>query len=118
MAATPQRPVLNITDAIVAGEGEGPLAPAPIPLGIVSFGTNVAAVDWVHALLMHFDPEAIPLVRESFALHEYPLAEFSPDAIRVYVDGEACGLRELPSRFGRAFHSARGWQGHCELFRP
>jgi hypothetical protein len=118
MAATPQRQVLNITDAIVAGEGEGPLAPDPIPLGIVSFGSNAAAVDWVHALLMGFDPEAIPIVRESFAPHEYPLADFTPDCIRVYVDGETCGLCELPGRFGRVFHPARGWKGHCELLRP
>jgi len=117
LAATPQRQVLNITDAIVAGEGEGPLAPDPVPLGIVSLGMNVAAVDWVHALLMGFDPEAIPMVRESFAAHEYPLADFSPDSIRVYVDGEPCGLRELPGRFGRAFHPSGGWKGHCELLR-
>jgi len=117
LAATPQRRVLSITDAIVAGEGDGPLAPHPVPLGIVSLGENVAAVDWVHALLMGFDPETIPIVRESFAPHAYPLADFAPDLIRANVDGENCGLDELAGRFGRTFRAPPGWRGHCELVR-
>ena len=80
-----QRQVLSITDAIVAGEGEGPLAPEPVPLGIMSLGSNVAAVEWVHALLMGFAPASLPLLR-NFSAHAFPLADFA-QAIDVVADG-------------------------------
>ena len=63
MAATPQRRVVSITDAIVGGEGEGPLAPTPVPSGFLTGAANPAAAEWTHARLMGFDPARIPLVR-------------------------------------------------------
>src|SRR5690606_12611664 len=83
----PTRRVLTITDAIVAGEGEGPLSPTPVPLGIVTMGENVAALEWVHALLMGFEPTKIPLIREAFSSGPRPLARFSPEEIEVRFAG-------------------------------
>jgi uncharacterized protein (DUF362 family) len=115
LAATPQRTVLTITDAIIAGEGEGPLAPEPFPLGLLTLGTSTAALEWVHALLMGFDPHRIPLVREAFRLTHHPLAEFSPEQIEVQIDGQPVELSDLPRLTPRFCKPPAGWAGHCEL---
>jgi len=67
LAAHKQRKVISITDAIIAGEGEGPLSPIPVPFGAMTLGFNVCAAEWVNALLMGFDPQRIALTRESFS---------------------------------------------------
>ncbi len=113
-----QRTVLTITDAIIAGQGDGPLAPTPIKLGIMTLGVNTAAVEWVHALLMGLDPQRISLTREAFVPHRYPLTHFLPDAIVVQVDGRPVATSELCAHYGCAFRAPRGWHGHCELGYP
>jgi uncharacterized protein (DUF362 family) len=112
---TPQRTVLTITDAIVAGEGEGPMSVTPVDLGMLTMGLSVAAVDWVNALLMGFDPSRIPLTREAFSANKYPLADFGPKEIRVCVDGREVSLGDIPGSSCRRFSPPKGWQGHCEL---
>ena len=39
---TPQRRVVHLTDAIVAGQGDGPLSPQPLSLGLLFAGNNAA----------------------------------------------------------------------------
>jgi len=109
-----QRRVITITDAIVAGEGEGPLAPTPMPLGLMTMGMSTCALDWTHALLMGFDPCRIPLTREAFSQHRYPLVGFGPDEIEIKVHGRCVTPEELVARFGRPFRAPSGWRGHCE----
>jgi uncharacterized protein (DUF362 family) len=111
----PVRTVISITDAIVGGEGEGPLAPLPVPSGFVTGALNAAAVEWVHARLMGIDPARVPLVRHAFDKFLYPLAGFDPDDIVVRWNGEDCPPSGLKPFEGRAFLPPRGWRGHCEL---
>jgi hypothetical protein len=115
LAATPQRTVISITDAIIGGEGEGPLANTPMGSGFITGALNTAAAEWVHARLMGFDPEKIPLVRESFGDFTYPLRDFSPQSIRVWIADTEISANDVVPFDGRAFRPARGWQGHCEL---
>lgn len=115
LAATPQRIVISLTDAIIAGEGEGPLANTPIHSGFVTGALSTAAAEWVHARLMGFDPRKIPLIREAFGNFRYPLADFSPDSIRVWIGDTEKSAQDLLPFEGRAFLPPRGWQGHCEL---
>ena len=113
-----QRTVLTITDAIIAGQGDGPLAPTPMKLGIMTLGVNTAAMEWVHALLMGLDPQRIPLTREAFAPHRYPLTHFAPDDLIIRVDGLPVAATELFTQYGCAFRVPSGWHGHCELGDP
>jgi len=115
LADNVQRAVISITDAIMAGEGEGPLSATPVPLGMMTLGSNPATTEWVHALLMGLQPRVIPVIREAFAAHRYPLVQLAPADICVFVDGEAVAQDEVGARFGRAFRPPRGWVGHCEL---
>src|SRR5258706_6009323 len=110
LANSPQRTVLTVTDAIIAGEREGPLAPTPINFGMMTLGLNTAAVEWVHALLMGLPPQRIALTRESFSPRRYPLTDFSPEEISVFVNGQTVRTEELFVRYGRAFRLPKGWQ--------
>jgi len=114
LSANPQRTVVSITDAIVAGEGEGPLANTPKPYGIVTGGLNTAAIEWVHARLMGFDPQRIPIVREAFGAFTFPLAQFDPSDIRVRLESATIPAADILPR-GTPFVPPRGWRGHCEL---
>lgn len=114
MADEPQRKLLTITDAIVAGEGEGPLAPTPHPLGMLTLATNPLAAEFVHAHLMGFDWRKIPIIREGFGRFRYPISNFGPGEIEVRKDG----LRQAqpwPVWNPRPFCPPEGWAGHCEL---
>ena len=81
-----QRRVLHIADAIVAGHGDGPLRPQPLPLGVIVAGNNAAAVDWVSAHLLGYDPDRIPCVRNAFDDFRWPLSWVQPDDIVVLGD--------------------------------
>lgn len=115
LSCQPQRRVITFTDAIVAGEGNGPLSPDPVALGVMTLGLNTSAVEWVHALLMGFDPNKIALVREAFTAHRYPLATFRPERIRIEAEGSKITPFNLISDFGHSFRAPEGWLGYCEL---
>lgn len=115
LSDTPLRTVYSITDAVVAGELEGPLAPMPVPLGAVTFASSSAFADLAHAALMHFDPYQVPLVREAFAQFRHPLARMPLESCQVRCRGELLSWREAAAAFGRDFRPAAGWQGHIEL---
>ena len=115
LAAAPQRTVISITDAIIGGEGEGPLGNTPVPSGFVTGALNVAAAEWVHARLMGFDPTKIPLIREAFGDFQYPLTNFAPNAIRVWMTETEKSAADVFPFERRPFVPPRGWQGHCEL---
>jgi len=112
----PRRIHVSIADAIVAGEGEGPLEPTPKRIGVVTAGTNAAVLDRVHAALMGFCPERIPVVANAFARRSgpRPLVACAPEDVRVSTEE---GLFE-PEALGRAWDLAfvppAGWRGHVE----
>jgi hypothetical protein len=114
LASEPQRKVVSVTDAIVGGEGEGPLANTPIPSGFLTASMSTAAGEWVHARLMGFDPQKIPLVREAFSAFQFPLTTFAPSDIMVRLEEERIPAGSVfPLR--QSFKPPQGWAGHCEL---
>lgn len=115
LASTPQRTVVTITDAIIAGQGEGPLTPTPCPMGLLTLGYSTAAVDYVHALLMGFDPVRIPLVRESVKRSDQPLMAGDQDEIWVCESGHRLTPLEARRRLGVRVVPPQHWRGHCEL---
>ncbi len=118
LSTEPQRCVISITDAIIGGEGEGPMIPQPVPSAFLSGAVNSAAAEWVNARLMGFDPQRIPLTREAFAAFPFPLAQFAPEAIRIHFAKETLTADQIFPFERRAFLPPTGWQGHCELRLP
>lgn len=117
LAETPQRAVWSLTDAILAGEGEGPLAPLPKPFGLLTLSASPASAEWVHTLAMGLDPERIPIVRGPFQPFTHPLVSFPPEAIQPMTPEGPMPLAEVFDRVGTPFLAPLGWVGHCELER-
>ncbi|MBK7597441.1 MAG: DUF362 domain-containing protein [Acidobacteria bacterium] len=86
LADGPQRRVLHVVDAVVAGQGDGPLRPQPLPLGLIMAGQNAAAVDWVGAQLLQYEPDRVMIVSRAFGDFSWPLTRFKPDAIHILGD--------------------------------
>jgi uncharacterized protein (DUF362 family) len=101
----PQRKTLHICDAIIAGEGEGPLKPSPRPLGVITASLSAAAHDWIATQIMSLDPSRIQINRHAFDAQKYPLTTFAPAEI------ELCGPKVVASP---AFVPAAGWRGKIE----
>ncbi len=115
LSSTRMRTVLTITDAIIGGEGEGPLRPEPIASGFLTGGISAPAVEWVNALLMDFDPSRIPLTAHSFDGFSYPIASFGPEQIELATSTAKRDLSAVEDLRTVRFRPSQGWIGHCEL---
>ena len=106
-----QRRVIHITDAIVAGQGNGPLSPEPLPMGLLLASENAAAMDFVGAHLLGYPPENIPIVREALGTFRWPLTAFSREDIRLLGDlGEGVADEVLQRRSTPPINHPVGWQ--------
>jgi len=121
-AKQPVRTVLTVLDGIVAGEGEGPLAPRDRPLGAVLAATDPVALDLVALRLMGFDERRIAKVREALrdpgprltaARSAEDVRAFEADA-RTFTVAERA-LDALAD--GKPFAAHSGWRGHIERER-
>jgi uncharacterized protein (DUF362 family) len=111
MSGAPQRQVLHIVDAIIAGQGDGPLHPDPLPLGLMIVGRNAAAVDHTGAHLLGYDPSRVAIVREAFGEFRWPLASFESSDVMIagcYGEGRADLL--LPACDLPAVNYPAGWR--------
>ncbi len=118
-AARPVRTVLSVLDGIVAGEGEGPLAPRDRPLGAVLAATDPVALDLVALRLMGFDESRVAKVREALRDSGPRLSEARSAAdVRAFeVDSRSFELRERPLAAlaeGKPFAAHSGWRGQLE----
>jgi uncharacterized protein DUF362 len=86
MSSSPRRRVVHVADAIVAGQGDGPLSPQPLSLGLLFAGNNAACVDWFGAMLLGYDPQLVPIVREAFGRFQWPISGSGPDEITLSGD--------------------------------
>ena len=113
LADEPQRRVVHLADAVVAGQGDGPLAPQPLPLGLLLGGHNAAAVDWVGAQLLGYDPFEVALAREAFGQFRWPLTNFAPSDVTITGDRGGGVAGELLDRGARApsVNYPVGWRG-------
>ncbi len=95
----PQRRVIHLVDAVVAGQGNGPLAPQPLPLKLTLAGQNAAAVDWVGAQLLGYDAQRIAICREAFGQFRWPLTRFTHRDVTLVGDlGEGIADELLQER--------------------
>ena len=105
MGDAPRREEISIADAIVAGQGEGPLDPEPLDTGAVFAARNPAVGDFLGAALLGFDPVKIPLVRHACDAMRWRICS-TPPALPVFLP---------PFPPARA---PKGWAGHVELEHP
>jgi len=118
-ASAPVRRVLSLLDGVVAGEGEGPLAPRDRPLGALLASLDPVALDLLAIRLMGFDEERIPKVREAMADRELRVTAVSAsqdvEVAEVAEDGTPLRSADLEAfRAGESFLAHPGWRGHLE----
>ncbi|NCA82669.1 MAG: DUF362 domain-containing protein [Opitutae bacterium] len=104
MRDVPQREEISIVDAVVAGQGEGPLAPDPLATGAVFAARNPAVGDFLGARLLGFDAAKIPLLRHAC------------DDMRWRICAAAPALPAFDPPFPPA-RAPKGWAGHIEQDR-
>jgi uncharacterized protein (DUF362 family) len=109
LGSQPARQVLHIADAIIAGQGDGPLSPQPLPLGLILAGNNAAAMDWVGSEMLGYDPRRVAIVREAFGDFPWPLASFAPDQIELLGNWH-------PGNADQAFLHPAGWRDAARTF--
>jgi uncharacterized protein (DUF362 family) len=105
---------IGIVDAIIAGEGDGPLSPDPVALGRIISGTNPVAIDASCATLIGFDPLKIPTIANAFKIRHSPLCNFTMNDISILLDGNTYGINNLPAKNIMPFRPQYGWNGHIE----
>lgn len=99
----PQRSVLYICDGIVGGQGDGPLKPTPLPLGVIMWGRNPLEMDSALARLMQFSPEKLPLIlngRKMFEVRD-----------KIVIDGSISEWDEI-EKISIATNASPGWENH------
>lgn len=116
---TPQRRFFSIVDGIVAGEGDGPLAPDPKPAGVLLAGENLLAVDLAAVRLMGFDWRKLRYLgwlmhRASPSMgvrapQDVEIVSNVPEWIDILKDSTAPNL---------CFRPPAGWLGQIELHVP
>jgi len=107
---------LTIVDGIVGGEGNGPLCPDSVQSNFLLAGTNPAEVDAVACCLMGLQPDKIPVVREAFKTHKWPITNTSIDAINVYDEREKkiINIHEIKPAVKGGFKPHYGWKNIVE----
>jgi len=116
----PRRTVLTVLDGLVAGEGEGPLAPSDRPLGAVLASLDPIALDVAAVRLMGFDERLIPKLHEVMADADGPRitqvrrAEDVSVTVSPGADAPTVVMTpdELPCE--APFLPHPGWKGHIE----
>jgi len=113
----PQRRYLAVVDAVIAGEGEGPMRPVPRASGLVVAGLNPIAVDTVCCRLMGFDENKVPLLRNAYGGGVPPGLAGAGDIEVVSSAGRWNDLLERPRDRTLKFSPPASWAGAIELDR-
>lgn len=102
LADTPQRFLYSFCDAIVGGQGDGPLSPDPLNMGVMSFTDDSTTNDICMAILMGLPLDRLPLLTaaKSFMPHR---------KVSVSLNGEPIKTDSLYQHAVKAIPSP-GWQ--------
>ena len=110
MAEEMQRRVIHIADAIIAGQGNGPLAPEPLELGLLLGSNNAAAMDWVAAQVLAYVPEKISLMRHAFDQFHWPIANFASGDVKLVGDLGAGAPEGILGAVRKCVNHPVGWR--------
>jgi uncharacterized protein (DUF362 family) len=105
----PKRDIFSLCDGIIAGQGNGPLEPEPLPLGIVSFTNNSLVNDRIIAILMDLPVDRIPLLRNN----SYNKEELDCD---IYLNQENITSEDLKQYAIKAI-PPKGWSKYLNKKR-
>ena len=90
LSVNPERVLYSLCDGIIGGQGDGPLNPDPLPLGIITFSNNSIITDVCAATLMGFDINKIYLLKNSNL-------EINHENITFILNNELSNMKQLHS---------------------
>lgn len=104
MAKTKQRNLYTIGDCIIAGQGNGPLEPEPLPLGLITIANNPAMHDIAMASIIGLQYKKIPLLTEAIKL-------FGNNG-KITLNGRLINIQDL-DRVKTIANLPPGWKSYC-----
>jgi uncharacterized protein (DUF362 family) len=111
------RRYLAILDGLIGGHRESPLAPSPVPSGMVLAAQNFLALDTAAAALMGCDLRKLKQVWNAYQPSRLPLATFRIQDIELLGFPQAARVQDIyQRRLYRPFEPSMGWKGHVEYF--
>lgn len=114
LAEEPQRRIVTLADGLIAGQGQGPLAPTALDLGVVLASLNPAQLDQVAARLLGLDPRRLSIVKGAFTPTRYRLSDLPAEALELAAGEELLTLEEAAARWGRRADVPALWRGQVE----
>lgn len=112
LAEAPQRKLVGLIDGVVAGEGQGPLAPSPVRAGVLVWSDDLVSGDLAAIRLMGFAEQKIKLVTESFGLRTLRVSGLTKQESRaqsVNYRGSLVPLEQLRMAMERSFATPQNW---------
>lgn len=107
------RNVIYFVDGITAGQGEGPLKPSAVNLGLIGFGTNPVLIDIVCSKFIGFDFNKINVLKKSLANNfldfDYKILEMQ----KLIFNDKKYLIKDLPVL--KNFIPPEGWKDNIEL---
>lgn len=107
ISTLPQRQLFSLCDGIIGGQGDGPLRPEPLALGVISFSNHSGMNDTVMATLMGFESNKIAM------LHELEKS-IQTDNISLSWNGKLITISELIN-FSVKAKASPGWDGYLNI---
>lgn len=110
-----QRDYIAILDAIIAGEGNGPLQPLPVRMDYIAISNNPFLIDLFIAKTMGFDYKKIKTLSNYKRFPIKELISFDVKNFIVEMDGikYISGIDAIP--IFKKFIPPPGWKGHIEI---
>jgi len=104
IAKEKQRILYSLCDAIIGGEGEGPLKPEPFPMGFISFSNDSKLTDVCFGRLMGINADNVPLLKAA-------TDDIMKKECLITLDGERIKLDDL-SAFALSPKLPKGWMDY------
>ena len=107
ISESPQRQLFSLCDGIVGGQGDGPLFPDPLALGVVAFCNHSGLNDIAMALLMGFDTSKIAMLNELEAI-------IKDEKVELTYNNTLMQRHDL-LQFATKAIASPGWEGYVNL---
>ena len=105
----PQRVHFCVVDGIVGGQGNGPLSPDPISSRVIFSGFNPFCVDFVASLLMGFEPDKIPFIKNTQKVKNSPIYSGKVSEIKI-VSNRKEWIKEIKPIDALKFRPPKNWE--------
>lgn len=101
---TPQRTLFTLCDGIIGGQGEGPLNPDPLALGILIFSNDAFLSDEIAGRLFGLEMTRVPLLNEAVQKNQYK--EYS-----IRINGEPNTISDI-DQYRAEVSLPQGWMNY------